>query len=110
MKKEVIKYFYGDQQIYYNGGRMPLSEAKQNHPQFARFAKVDSFDCVAGCLLGQEHTPHPKIYPATRKVFYKIDGSKHKCDARCLNAKGHNCECACGGSNHGAGTNTPTPH
>lgn len=27
----------------------------------------------------------------------------HKCDARCLNAKGHSCECACGGKNHGAG-------
>ena len=27
----------------------------------------------------------------------------HKCDARCLNATGHNCECACGGKNHGAG-------
>lgn len=27
----------------------------------------------------------------------------HKCDARCLNAKGHICECSCGGENHGAG-------
>lgn len=27
----------------------------------------------------------------------------HKCDARCLNAKGHNCTCSCGGANHGAG-------
>jgi hypothetical protein len=26
-----------------------------------------------------------------------------KCDARCTNATGHNCECACGGKNHGAG-------
>jgi hypothetical protein len=23
------------------------------------------------------------------------------CDARCTEAKGHNCECACGGQNHG---------
>ena len=40
---------------------------------------------------------------ATRKIDYKLNGSKHQCDARCLNAKGHNCECACGGKNHGAG-------
>lgn len=26
----------------------------------------------------------------------------HKCDARCINAKGPNCECSCGGHNHGA--------
>jgi hypothetical protein len=26
---------------------------------------------------------------------------EHKCDARCLASKGPNCECACGGTNHG---------
>jgi hypothetical protein len=26
----------------------------------------------------------------------------HRCDARCTSAKGHNCECSCGGLNHGA--------
>jgi hypothetical protein len=25
----------------------------------------------------------------------------HKCDARCTSARGHNCECACGGAMHG---------
>ena len=24
-----------------------------------------------------------------------------KCDARCTNARGHDCECSCGGHNHG---------
>ena len=28
--------------------------------------------------------------------------SDKKCDARCTGAKGHNCECQCGGANHGA--------
>src|SRR5712691_11736277 len=27
---------------------------------------------------------------------------EHKCDARCTNAKGYDCECSCGGKNHGA--------
>ena len=27
----------------------------------------------------------------------------HKCDARCTNARGHICECECGGVNHGKG-------
>jgi hypothetical protein len=25
-----------------------------------------------------------------------------KCDARCTSARGHNCECQCGGKNHGS--------
>lgn len=25
-----------------------------------------------------------------------------KCDGRCMGAKGHNCECSCGGANHGS--------
>jgi len=28
---------------------------------------------------------------------------EHKCDARCTNARGHSCECSCGGKNHGQG-------
>lgn len=27
---------------------------------------------------------------------------EHKCDARCTSARGHNCECSCGGENHGS--------
>jgi len=29
--------------------------------------------------------------------------SSHVCDARCMNAFGPDCECSCGGANHGAG-------
>lgn len=38
---------------------------------------------------------------AERLIFRKANPSNHKCDARCLNATGHNCECSCGGKNHG---------
>lgn len=27
----------------------------------------------------------------------------HVCDARCMNAIGHSCDCSCGGANHGRG-------
>ena len=40
---------------------------------------------------------------AERKIERKTNPSMHKCDARCLNATGHLCECSCGGKNHGAG-------
>lgn len=41
----------------------------------------------------------------TRSVTYKQFASKHECDARCMNATGRTmqCECACGGKNHGRG-------
>jgi hypothetical protein len=35
------------------------------------------------------------------KLVGHVDPS-HKCDARCTSARGHNCECQCGGVNHGA--------
>jgi hypothetical protein len=41
------------------------------------------------------------ILPVTRTIFFKSNPSLHKCDARCRNAKGTNCECACGGEFHG---------
>lgn len=28
---------------------------------------------------------------------------EHKCDARCTSARGHVCNCSCGGKNHGSG-------
>ena len=39
----------------------------------------------------------------TRTVNFKKNPSMHKCEARCLNASGVNCECECGGVNHGIG-------
>ena len=41
----------------------------------------------------------------TRTVKMKANPSKHVCDIRCTNAKGRvmNCECSCGGKNHGKG-------
>jgi len=45
--------------------------------------------------------PDGQLAPATRVIFYKLRPSLHRCDARCMNARGHNCECSCGGANHG---------
>lgn len=36
--------------------------------------------------------------------FKRIEGTynpQKSCDARCMNATGPNCECSCGGANHG---------
>lgn len=45
------------------------------------------------------------MFKITRKVVMKSLPSRHECDARCMFATGRtmNCECACGGKNHGKG-------
>lgn len=46
-----------------------------------------------------------RVLPLLRVIEYKANPSKHKCDDRCLHAKGKTmkCECSCGGRNHGRG-------
>lgn len=61
------------------------------------------------CDSFSRYVGHPKTgpnatLPLTRRIVRKANPSNHKCDARCMNAKGMNCECSCGGSNHGIGS------
>ena len=48
----------------------------------------------------------PVVFCCDREVrFVPVKGKfnlAHKCDARCMASKGHVCDCACGGQNHGA--------
>jgi hypothetical protein len=44
-----------------------------------------------------------RILPVMRVIEYSARPSLHFCDARCMSARGPNCECSCGGKNHGAG-------
>ena len=43
--------------------------------------------------------------PVSRSIQFKSNPSRHECDARCTHAKGRTmqCECSCGGKNHGKG-------
>lgn len=42
-------------------------------------------------------------HPSQRRIFYAKKPSMHVCNAKCMGAAGHDCECSCGGKNHGAG-------
>lgn len=46
-----------------------------------------------------------KLVPITRVIKMKSYPTKHECDTRCIHAKGRTmqCECSCGGKNHGKG-------
>lgn len=61
----------------------------------------------AGRRSHGEQPPHAECQGCKRPTFGQaINGrfnAAKRCDARCIYAKGPNCECACGGANHGAG-------
>lgn len=43
------------------------------------------------------------VHLADRMIDRTTTPNNHPCDARCTFARGHLCECVCGGRNHGAG-------
>jgi hypothetical protein len=61
--------------------------------------RSDSFSRYVGYLDETSKRPVPEF----RSIEFKRNPSLHKCDARCQHAKGHSCECSCGGKNHGKG-------
>jgi len=68
---------------------------------------------ISAVLENREHRDTDGFSPAIAcrscgkmRWAYAVRGifrANVKCDARCTEAKGHNCECSCGGRNHGAG-------
>ena len=84
--------------LYFNG----LIELKGVHHD-GRKLVGEPIDYIAVYVQG-EGWKHNYL-PANRVINYKSNPSRHNCDARCMNATGRtmNCECACGGKNHGRG-------
>jgi hypothetical protein len=99
----IVKYFSD-----WNGETVELLglTCMRNDEFRARFPGVkgrawDGFNRIVGrAALGGE------LLPAMREITYKSRPSRHVCDVRCMNATGRtmNCECSCGGKNHGRGT------
>lgn len=96
--------------VKYYHGEIPLhtitSERKEKvlerFPAQKRFVKYDGYSYQVGWPDGKDcFKNRDEWLPATRRIEYKKFPSLHKCDARCQNAKGHTCECSCGGANHG---------
>ena len=54
-------------------------------------------------------TAEGKELPVTRIIGYSSNPSLHACNAKCQNATGPNCECICGGANHGIMNNAGMP-
>ena len=91
-----MKYFYKDIELLIVWG-----EAKDVFYSIGgkanKFNYYDSFKRLVG------KDAQGNLYPVQRKINYSKHPSLHKCDGRCVNARGGNCECSCGGVNHGIG-------
>lgn len=96
----VTKYFSGDVELK---GSYPMDRAAVR----ALFptGKIQNNGGTMSLLVGTVDGKYSltNFLPVTRIVHFNALGSGHKCDARCLNAKRGDCECSCGGKNHGAG-------
>lgn len=78
---------------------MRIAEFESRFPGI-KGKRCDSFSKWVGYAAGSRDP-----LPVMRMISYKSHPSKHVCDARCMHAKGKtmNCECSCGGKNHGKG-------
>lgn len=91
-----ITYYSGNIQLkniqsIENAKFLQIGGIKSPHNRF------DSFQRLAGHPVSGPDA----ILPVTRRIEYKSNPSKHKCGPRCRSAKGHQCECECGGEFHG---------
>lgn len=69
-----------------------------NNPVYSRDVRFVQVQCWNGCVSRIIGTNETTV------EINQIRGTvtDQPCDARCTSAKGHNCECSCGGKNHGS--------
>lgn len=106
----IIKYFNGETEL-------KSVQAMDNKEFASRFPgmkgrRYDGYSMLVGRPEGitEKFIPgqgwdRSDLLPVERTINYKSNPSRHECDARCMNATGRtmNCECKCGGKNHGRG-------
>ena len=96
MSARTFKYFSGTQEV-------KDIHAMRNAAFVAKFGAINAKRQDGYSMLVAHPVSGPDaILPVTRVIDYKANPSLHKCDARCTHAKGRQCECSCGGANHGA--------
>lgn len=100
MAIQTVKYFSGTQELIYSRA-IPNAEFNRRFGYVLTGKRQDGYSKFVGFAAGK--TLDANMLPVTRMIEYKRNPSLHKCDARCRHAKGHTCECSCGGQYHGAG-------
>jgi hypothetical protein len=95
---KTYKYFFGEVELGVITS-MPREVVRAKYPE-GRIRKWDDFNLMVGAEV-EANVTRQNFRPVTRMVCFKENGSRHKCGARCQAAKGHDCECECGGLMHG---------
>lgn len=90
--------------LYFNGE----TELKANSIHSPTNRRADMVGEPVGFVPTFDRTTQRWVHnfiPVERVINFKSSPSSHECDARCMNASGRtmNCECSCGGKNHGRG-------
>ena len=93
MAIQEVQYYSGDIKLQWPHG---MKNAEFNEKFNIKGKWYDSFHRYVGYAADGK-----TILPVTRIIEYKKNPSLHKCDGRCMGAKGKTCECSCGGKNHG---------
>jgi len=95
-----VTYYNGETKLYPVTSRL-RKEVEARFPG-TKFVKYDGYSVMIGWPENVDSFRNRDAWlPATRRIEFKTNPSLHKCDARCQNAKGHVCECSCGGKYHG---------
>lgn len=103
-----VLYFNGETELH-NVTGMDNKEFAKRFPG-AKCRRYDGYSMWVGRPVGSVERFIPgqgwdksDLLPVERVITYKSNPSRHECDARCMNANGRtmNCECSCGGKNHG---------
>ncbi len=90
-----MKYFDGATELFQahpipNAKFVELfGDVKIKGPRYDDFSKLAGLDADG------------ELHPVRRQVYYRNRPSLHECNGRCMGATGQNCECKCGGANHG---------
>jgi len=99
--KQTSRRDYTDIETYQERiGYVPGANLRPEYQQRQRFGRIIMSRFVRASLDAE--CPRCGEYAWNAK---RIEGFKteEKCGGMCRNAKGHSCDCSCGGENHGKG-------
>jgi len=71
-----------------------IGRPRRDDEKLTREGRLFAYGICPNC--GRRHA-------SARRIYFSASPSEHVCNAKCMGATGSNCECSCGGKNHGAG-------
>jgi hypothetical protein len=98
--KHTVRRVFTDTRRQHLSGRYPREVAVYGFildHHFKPWTDAQRYGLIEKC---PEHGDRPNAYLRSKPVKGTYSEAR-VCDARCMGAKGPNCDCQCGGANHG---------